>query len=222
MLHAPIPENEVERLESLKKLNILDTAPEERFDRITRCAQRLFDVPISTISLVDTNREWFKSCQGTDVTKGDRSISFCGHAMLADDLLVIPDTHQDERFKDNPMVVGEPHLRFYAGQSLRGPGAHRIGTFCIKDQKPRNMTDKEKENLKDLAAWVELELNASDLSLALDERNQTLDKLKHNNQELEEMNELMMDREIRMVELKTEINDLCEKLGEKSRYEVQD
>jgi len=168
MQNAPIPENEKERLATLHAMKILDTPPEERFDRITRIATRIFDTPISTITLVDSNREWFKSVCGLDEKEGDRAISFCGHAMLSDDIFIILDTLEDERFKDNPMVVGPPHIRFYAGVPIFGPNEMHIGTFCIKDRKPRvEMSESEKQTLKDLASWAELELNAEELSKAL-------------------------------------------------------
>src|SRR3989344_4233430 len=118
MKPAPIPKNEKERLASLHNLGLLDSHPEERFDQITWLATQVFQVPISTLTLVDAKREWFKSCQGLSKREGDRAISFCGHALLAADILVVPDTKKDIRFVDNPMVVGKPHLRFYAGVPL--------------------------------------------------------------------------------------------------------
>src|SRR3989338_9011020 len=105
MQSAPIPKNEKERLISLHKLGLLDTNPEERFDRITRTATKIFNVPISTLTLIDAKREWFKSCQGLGEREGDRAISFCGHALLANKIFVIPDTKKDRRFVDNPMVI---------------------------------------------------------------------------------------------------------------------
>ncbi len=143
MKHAPIPENETQRLDALKKLSLLDTPVEERFDRITKFACRLFAVSISTISLIDSNREWFKSCQGMLNREGARDVSFCGHAVSESGLFIIPDARKDERFQDNPMVTGKPFIRFYAGQSLKGPDGYNVGVFCIKDQKPKQMTDLE-------------------------------------------------------------------------------
>jgi GAF domain-containing protein len=218
--HAPIPGNEAERLASLKKLNLLDTPIEERFERITKFACRLFNVPISTISLIDTNREWFKSCQGTSTREGGRDISFCGHAVIQDDLLIIHDTHLDERFKDNPMVTSAPFIRFYAGQSLRGPGGHKIGVFCLKDQKSRTLTEMEIHNLKDLAAWVELELNSQQLNALVEERDLALQTLQQRHVELEKINKIMVNRELRMIELKKEINDLSGILGRGICYQV--
>jgi PAS domain S-box-containing protein len=186
MKKAPIPKNEEERLLSLHKLGLLDTKPEERFDRITRMATKIFNVPISTLTLVDAKREWFKSCQGLPVREGDRAISFCGHALLANDVFVIPDTKKDKRFSDNPMVVGKPFIRFYAGVPIVNVDGERIGVFCIKDKKPRKFSKSDKEMLKDLSAWAELEINSRNLTLALTEEKKLRDKLVQNYKELEE------------------------------------
>ncbi len=167
MKQAPIPKNEKERLLSLHKLGLLDTKPEKRFDRITKTAISIFNVPISTLTLVDAKREWFKSCQGLPVKEGDRAISFCGHALLADNVFVIPDTKKDKRFFDNPMVIGKPFIRFYAGVPIFNADGQRIGVFCIKDKKPRKFSKADKEILKNLASWAELEINSRNLSLAL-------------------------------------------------------
>ena len=178
MQSAPIPENEKERLISLHKSGLLDTKPEERFDRITRTATEFFKVPISTLTLVDTKREWFKSCRGLSAREGDRAISFCGHALLAEDLLVIPDTKKDKRFADNPMVIGKPFIRFYAGVPIINADGERIGVFCIKDTKPRKFSKANEEMLKNLAAWAELEVNSHNLSLVLSEDRKMRVKLK--------------------------------------------
>lgn len=177
MQTAPIPANESERMESLKKLNILDTPPEERFDRITKLATKIFNVPISTITLVDSNREWFKSVCGIDQKEGDRFISFCGHAMLEKDMLIIPDAKADSRFSDNPMVVGEPYIRFYAGVPLFSADSNPIGAFCVKGLKPRKVTEEEKDILHGLAKWAELEINIHNLSLALDSLKKSVSEL---------------------------------------------
>ena len=167
MKSAPIPKNEKERLISLHKLGLLNTKPEERFDRITRIATKVFNVPISTLTLVDEKREWFKSVCGLDQKEGDRAISFCGHALLVNDVLVISDTKKDKRFFDNPMVVGKPYIRFYAGVPIMNADGQRIGVFCIKDTKPRQFSKSNEEILKNLALWAELEINLRNLSLAL-------------------------------------------------------
>ncbi|MBA3531019.1 MAG: PAS domain S-box protein, partial [Ardenticatenales bacterium] len=164
---APFPPNESERLLALHHLEILDTPPEERFDRITRLALQLFQVPMALVSLVDANRQWFKSCQGLHAQETDRSISFCAHAILQDDLLVIPDTHEDPRFADNPVVTGEPHIRFYAGYPLRSAEGYSLGTLCIVDRKPRTLGAAERQAMQDLAALAEAELNNIHLQQAL-------------------------------------------------------
>lgn len=157
---APIPDNEKERLEALHSLAVLDTNPEERFDNITNEAILKLKVPISTLTLIDKNREWFKSAKGVSNKEGDRSVSFCGHALLASNIFIVEDTLKDDRFKDNPMVVGKPYIRFYAGISLRDYKTHLpVGVFCIKDTKPRKLTLDEINILMDLASRAEKELN---------------------------------------------------------------
>lgn len=163
-----IPPDEQARLQALRSLGVLDTPPEERFDRLTRMAKRLFGVPIALVSLVDENRQWFKSCFGLDASETPRDLSFCGHAILGNELFVIPDALADERFADNPVVVNDPFVRFYAGCPLRGPNGHKLGTLCIIDRQPRSFDTDELEALVDLAAMVERELAAVQLA-TLDE-----------------------------------------------------
>lgn len=115
-MKAPdLPPEELERQAALERTGLLDTEPEERFDRFTRMACNAFRVPIALVSLVDENRQWFKSCQGLSASETSRGISFCGHAILNSSLLVIEDASLDPRFSDNPLVTGDPHIRFYAG-----------------------------------------------------------------------------------------------------------
>jgi len=154
------PKDEVARLNTLRSLNILDTSAEERFDRLTRIAKRMFDVPIALVSLVDENRQWFKSCIGLSVRETARDISFCGHAILGNEIFVIPDTTKDERFVDNPLVTDEPNIRFYAGCPLRFLDGSMLGTLCIIDQKPRTLNKDDLDALKDLASTAERELAA--------------------------------------------------------------
>lgn len=163
MIPPPLPIDEAFRLESLRSLNILDTSAEERFDRLTRLAKRLFGVQIALISLVDANRQWFKSCQGLDVTETPREVSFCGHAILSNNIMVIPDALLDERFHDNPLVVDDPKIRFYAGCPLTEPNGSNLGTFCVIDQKPRDLDEGERELLRDLARMAEREIAAVQL-----------------------------------------------------------
>ncbi len=159
-----IPINEHSRLEALSRLNVLDTPPEERFDRVTRMAKRLFKVPIALVSLVDENRQWFKSCVGLDATETSRDISFCGHAILGDQTFYIPDTLEDDRFADNPLVTGPPFIRFYAGHPLSTPSGQKIGTLCIIDSVPLTMSEDDLMALADLAAMVEQEIAALELA----------------------------------------------------------
>ena len=153
-----IPQDEESRLKALRSLNILDTPPEERFDRYTRMAKRMFGVPIALVSLVDENRQWFKSCFGLPVRETPRDISFCGHAILGKEVFVIPDALQDERFADNPLVTEEPHIRFYAGCPLSSIDGSKLGTLCIIDREPRQFTPEDIDTLSDLASMVEREL----------------------------------------------------------------
>ena len=164
MKEPPIPADERHRLHTLRALNVLDTPPEERFDRLTRLARRLFGVPIALVSLVDENRQWFKSKAGLDADETSRDISFCGHAILEDEIFTIPDALDDRRFHDNPLVTEDPNIRFYAGCPLRVPNGSRLGTFCIIDKEPREFSDDEKEMLSDLAAMAEQELLAVQLA----------------------------------------------------------
>jgi PAS domain S-box-containing protein len=168
MLEAPIPADEAERLAALRSLKLLDTKPQERFDRITRIATRLFSVPISTLTLIDSDREWFLSLQGVAEREGPRARSFCGHALLASDVFIIPDTIKDERFRDNPMVAGPPHIRFYAGRTLYSADGKRIGVFCIRDTKPRTLTLEETQMLRDLSIWAETEVNLHEFRKSID------------------------------------------------------
>ncbi|MDO9199841.1 MAG: GAF domain-containing protein, partial [Hydrogenophaga sp.] len=127
------PIDEKLRLQTLQSLHILNTHAEERFDRLTRMAKRIFGVPIALVSLVDANRQWFKSCIGLDASETPRDISFCGHAILGSEVFVIPDTAADPRFSDNPLVTGYPHIRFYAGCPLVAANGQKLGTLCVID-----------------------------------------------------------------------------------------
>lgn len=160
MQKAPIPSFEKDRMKAVEALHILDTKPEERFDLITKEAVSRLRVPISTISIIDSNREWYKSCQGLNDQEGDRAISFCGHSLLAKDLFIVQDTLEDERFKDNPMVIGSPYIRFYAGIALLDHKTGQpVGVFCVKDTKPRRLSVREIDTMLDLAERAEKELN---------------------------------------------------------------
>src|SRR5919199_3380376 len=167
-VRAALPHNEPERLRALRRYGILDTPPESAFDRITGLAARLFDVPIVLVTLVDEGRQWFKSCYGLDLRQTEREVSFCAHALLADEVLVVPDATRDPRFADNPLVLGPPDIRFYAGAPLKTPDGFTLGTLCIIDTAPRDGLDAgQAATLVDLAALVmdELELRTDRAAL---------------------------------------------------------
>jgi len=154
------PDNEHSRAATLRSLSILDSAPEERFDRLTRLAKRLFGVPIALVSLVDTDRQWFKSCVGLAASETPRDISFCGHAILSDEILLVPDALSDVRFHDNPLVTGDPNIRFYAGCPLTVPNGSKLGTLCLIDVVARDLNEDDLKLLRDLAAMAEQEIAA--------------------------------------------------------------
>jgi PAS domain S-box-containing protein len=177
-VHAPIPANEEARLAALWKLDILDTPPDERFERITRVAQRVFGVPIALIGLMDADRQWFKSCRGLDSTETPRDLTFCAYALDGDGPLLVPDATRDPRFAANPSVTGPPHIRSYAGHPLRSPDGHTYGTFCVIDTAPRTFAPDELATLADLAAWCESELNNDELNRAHAARRESEERLR--------------------------------------------
>ncbi len=168
---APIPADEAQRLAALRRLEVLDTPAEERFDRLTRLARKLFDVPIALVSLVDGDRQWFKSKQGLEVCETPRGVSFCGHAILSHEVLYVPDALGDPRFADSPLVTGDPHIRFYAGAPLVIDG-RRVGTLCINDRRPRELGENELQTLRDLADCVQDELGRAELETLIEVKSQ--------------------------------------------------
>lgn len=159
-----IPKNEAERLHALRALQILDSSHEERFDRVTRLAKRLFGVPISLVSLIDEDRQWFKSAQGLEIAETSREVSFCGHAINQDGLFIIPNVLDDERFHDNPLVTDGPNIRFYAGYVLKIRQGINIGTLCLLDSKPREMDEEDRQLLQDLGEMIEQEIKSIQLA----------------------------------------------------------
>ena len=158
MKSGAIPKNETERLKKLKSLDILDTLEEEAYDDLTLLAAQICDAPISLVSLVDQSRQWFKSHHGLDARETPREFAFCGHAIHQDDILIIEDTNLDERFKDNPLVINEPNIRFYAGAPLIFENDIRIGTLCVIDTKSRTLTQKQQLSLQALSRQVVAQL----------------------------------------------------------------
>jgi anti-sigma regulatory factor (Ser/Thr protein kinase) len=164
--------NESERLEALRRYKILDTQPEQAFDDLTLIASQICGTPIALISLVDKDRQWFKSRIGTDVQETSRSISFCAHAIQQEGIFTVPDAMNDARFRDNPVVKGDPHIRFYAGAPLTTREGHALGTLCVVDFVPRKLTPDQNNALRALerqvAAQLELRRNLDELQHALE------------------------------------------------------
>lgn len=157
-----VPVSEAQRQRALDELEILDTAPEERFDRITRMAARIFGTGSSAISFIDRDRQWMKSVAGESEREKWRMHAFCDTVVREHNLLVVPDASADPRFRDNPFVAGTPRLRFYAGHPLEAPGGEPVGSFCVFGPEPRTVTDEEIRLLRDLAGWVQDELWATE------------------------------------------------------------
>jgi diguanylate cyclase (GGDEF)-like protein len=164
MKPAPIPNDETQRLRALHMAQVLDTPSDDRFERITRMARRMFNVPIALVSLVDSERQWFLSRQGLDATETPRDVSFCGHAIMADRLFVVEDSNRDPRFCDNPLVTGPPYVKFYAGYPLKSSSGHRLGTLCIIDKAPRRFSSADRDMLIDLGQLAEDQLRSVSLA----------------------------------------------------------
>src|SRR5215510_10842528 len=187
-MSAPVPKNEAKRLKVLWQYDVLDTVPEEVFDDLTDLASHICEAPVALISLVDENRQWFKSQVGTSLKETSRDISFCAHAILNDGLLVISDATKDPRFSDNPMVTGPQKIRFYAGAPLVTPDGHALGTLCVLDKVPRELRPDQKQALRVLARHVmtqlELRRHSLELARAHEEREQIQSELEKAHAEL--------------------------------------
>ena len=160
-----IPENEEERLKSLYMIDLLDTKDDERFERLTRIGKNLFDVPVALISLLDRDRQWLLACQGLNTRQTTRDVSFCGHAILQAGPFIVNDARLDERFHDNPLVIGEPFIRFYAGYPVRLPDGAIVGTLCLINSTPRDFSQKDIALLMDLAFIVEDEFQVISMAM---------------------------------------------------------
>lgn len=169
MLNFPIPENEDERLAALHRYQVLDSPPEAAFDTITRTLSKLLDVPIALVTLLDHDRQWFKSRHGLEeTTETPRDQAFCSHTIMRDEVFIVPDAHDNPKFRNNPLVTGPPYIRFYAGAPLITPDGFRLGSLCAIDRRPRKgLTDDEQDDLVDLADLVVDQIELRSLRNAL-------------------------------------------------------
>lgn len=168
MIRPPPIADESERLAALDESGLLFSPAEERFDRITRLASHVLETPMAMVSLVGDTRQWFKSAQGMQASETPREVAFCAHAIAAGRALVVEDAAADERFADNPLVTGEPHVRAYAGSVIRSPAGQPLGTLCVVDNKARRFSEEELARLADLAAIAEAEIARSPAGLQAD------------------------------------------------------
>ncbi len=187
-MNAPDHQNEKKRLHVLWQYDVLDTVPEEVFDDLTELAARICEAPIALISLVDENRQWFKSRVGTTMTETAREISFCAHAIKQPDLFIVPDALEDARFASSPLVTSEPKIRFYAGAPLISPDGFALGTLCVIDKVPRELRPDQKRALTILARHVvsqlELRRRSRELAAVRDEQAKSQSQLRKARAEL--------------------------------------
>jgi GAF domain-containing protein len=187
-----MPTNEVARVAALQRYAILDSEPEQGFDDLALLASYICQTPIALISLVDENRQWFKSRVGLSISETSREIAFCSRAILQSDIFIVPDTLQDERFRNNPLVVSEPNIRFYAGAPLITEEGYALGTLCVVDRAPREVSPEQKEALKALSRLVLAQLEFRRNLLLLREALNDRTKEEHERQkELTEVQETL-------------------------------
>jgi signal transduction histidine kinase len=186
-MEAPLPVNETDRLAALYSLNVLDSAPEKDFDDIVALASTVCGVPMSMVTLVDSDRQWFKSRTGTDLTETPRGLSFCAHAILGKDLLVVPDAREDARFRDNPAVDADGGIRFYAGAPLVTTDGYALGTLCVFDSVPRRLDVEQLQALRALSRQVTSQLEMRRYAVALANTTARLQELERHQDQLADL-----------------------------------
>lgn len=187
MIKPKVPENESDRIKELRRYEILDTPPEEEFDDVVRLASHICDTSVSLITLVDANRQWFKAKIGVEANETPREIAFCAHTIHSDEALVVNDASQDDRFSGNPLVMSDPNIRFYAGIPLITPSGHRLGTLCVIDEKPKQITNDQLFALKVLSRQVVKQL---ELKLHNKRLSESLDRIQTQNTDLTRLNNI--------------------------------
>ncbi|HKK55564.1 GGDEF and EAL domain-containing protein [Marinobacter sp.] len=200
---------EKRRLTALKRLGILDTAPEERFDRLTNIVSRIYDVPVALISLIDDDRQWFKSKQGLKITETPRSQAICDYTIRQDTMMIVEDATRDVRFRDNPLITGPPYIRFYAGIPIREPSGFRIGSLCIIDTVPRKVQEMDLDLLRSIAVLVEDEIERA--YLAGD--HEDLIAVSHLNRSIQRAQNIFLTRDSLHAAFEFVLNDLLSLTG---------
>ncbi|WKK79185.2 GAF domain-containing sensor histidine kinase [Marivirga arenosa] len=184
MQKPKIPHNEKDRLADLKRLQILDSEKEKDFDDLVDLASAICDVPISLITLIDENRQWFKAKKGLKVESTDRDISFCGHAINYDDIFIVENAVADKRFYDNPLVTDDPNIRFYAGMPIKSEKGFNLGTLCVIDSKPKKLNETQIAALKTLSTQATKLIELRDKKHELEKKNHDLENLNNLNNQI--------------------------------------
>ncbi|MEA5557864.1 ATP-binding protein [Nodularia spumigena] len=204
MKHSPTPQNEPNRLKALLKYNILDTEPEQAFDDLTALAAYICGTPIALVSLVDESRQWFKSKVGTEVTETPRELAFCAHTICnLSDLLIVPNASKDQRFANNPLVTSQPNIRFYAGAPLVTPDGFAVGSLCVIDRVPRELSLEQREALRSLSRQVinqlELRIHVAKLKQNINHRQQTEKNLRSANLDLNQVVNKLRQTQVQLI-----------------------